>query len=78
LPVGAGVVAEAERAGKSPQAFAAEGGEDYELLVTLPAGAAPPLLDVRLTPIGRLVPGDGVRFTQHAHPVALTGFQHFR
>jgi thiamine-monophosphate kinase len=78
LPLGSGVAAEAERAGKSAQAFAAEGGEDYELLVTLPAGAAPPLLDVKLTCIGRLVPGDAVHFTHHAKSVTLSGFQHFR
>lgn len=78
LPLGPGVVAEAERAGKSAALFAAEGGEDYELLVTIPAGAAPPLLDVKLTRIGRLVPGDAVHFTHHAHQVTPTGFQHFR
>jgi len=77
LPLGPGVAEEAERAGKSPALFA-EGGEDYELLVTLPAGAAPPLLDVKLTRIGRLVPGDAVHFTQHAQRVAPKGFQHFR
>ncbi|MEO6068632.1 MAG: thiamine-phosphate kinase [Gemmatimonadales bacterium] len=78
LPIGTGVTAEAARAGKTPEAYAAEGGEDYELLVALPADAAPPLLDVKLTPIGRLVAGDAVKFTQHAAPVMLTGFQHFR
>lgn len=78
LPLGPGVVAEAARAGKSAALFAAEGGEDYELLVTLPAGAAPPLLDVKLTRIGRLVPGDAVHFTLHAHRVEPKGFQHFR
>ena len=78
LPLGPGVAEEAARAGVSPTLFAAEGGEDYELLVTLPAGAAPPLLDVKLTRIGRLVPGDAVTFTQHAHRVEPKGYQHFR
>ena len=78
LPLGPGVAAEAERAKVAADLFAAEGGEDYELLVALPAGAAPPLLDVKLTRIGRLVPGDAVTFTHHAHRVEPKGFQHFR
>lgn len=78
IPVGTGVAAEAKRAGKSPEAYAAEGGEDYELLVALPSDAAAPLLDVKLTPIGRLVAGDEVRFTQGGTRVTLQGYQHFR
>ena len=78
VPLGAGVAAEATRAGKSAEAYAAEGGEDYELVVALPPDAAPPLLDVRLTPIGRLVAGEEVRFTQQGSRVTLQGFQHFR
>ena len=78
IPVGAGVAAEAARKGISAEAYAAEGGEDYELLVALPSDAAPPLLDVKLTPIGRLVAGDEVRFTQQGARVTLQGFQHFR
>lgn len=57
---------------------AAEGGEDYELLVALPPDAAPPLLDVKLTEVGRLVAGDGVAFIQQGARVSLQGFQHFR
>lgn len=57
---------------------AAEGGEDYELLVALPPGAAPPLLDVRLTEVGRLVAGTGVSFLERGNRVTLQGFQHFR
>lgn len=78
LPLGPGVPGEAMRAGKGPSQFAAEGGEDYELLVALPASAQPPLLDVKLTRVGRLVTGHGVRITQHASPVKIEGFQHFR
>ena len=58
--------------------FAAEGGEDYELLVALPPDAAPPLLDVKLTEVGRLVAGTGVSFLQRGARVTLQGFQHFR
>ncbi len=78
LPVGPGVAAEAARVGKTPEGYAAEGGEDYELLVALPPDASPPLLDVKLTPVGRLTDSDLVRFTHHALPVTLSGFQHFR
>lgn len=58
--------------------FASEGGEDYELLVALPPDAAPPLLDVKLTEVGRLVAGSGVTFLQQGARVTLQGFQHFR
>jgi thiamine-monophosphate kinase len=78
LPIGAGVADEARRIVKAPEMFAAEGGEDYELLVALPPDAVPPLLDVKLTRIGRLTSGDQVRFTLHASPVTLSGFQHFQ
>lgn len=78
VPISAGVAEEAGAAGKTPEAFAAEGGEDYELLVALPADAAPPLLDVRLTQVGRLVAGTGVTFTLRGARVTLQGFQHFR
>jgi thiamine-monophosphate kinase len=78
LPVSAGVADEATRAKMTPELYAAEGGEDYELLVALPADAAPPLLDVRLTRIGRLVEGTGVHLTQNAGRVTPIGFQHFR
>jgi thiamine-monophosphate kinase len=78
LPLAQGVVEAAVRAGKAPEVYAAEGGEDYELLVALPPSAAPPLLDVKLTPVGRLVEGSDVRFTFHGAPLQLQGFQHFR
>lgn len=78
VPVGAGVVEAARLGWKTPEAFAAEGGEDYELLVALPPDAAPPLLDVKLTQVGRLVAGTGVAYTQQAARVTLQGFQHFR
>lgn len=77
LPVGPGAAAEARLAGRTAEAFAAEGGEDYELLVALPPDAPPPLLDVRLTRIGRLVEGTEILVTQDAARVTLQGFQHF-
>lgn len=62
---------------------AAEGGEDYELLVTLPPGfdGREELLratGVPLTPIGAVRAGAGVEFILDGRPVTLRGFQHFR
>ena len=62
---------------------AAEGGEDYELLVSLPsdfAGREECLraTGVALTPIGAVRAGAGVEFSLDDRPVTLKGFQHFR
>ena len=78
LPVASSAIAYATAAGKDAPVFAAEGGEDYELLVALPPGLEPPILNVKLTRIGRLVEGDEVRFTSAGTPVFPKGFQHFR
>jgi thiamine-monophosphate kinase len=78
LPVSAAAIAFANGAGKDPALFAAEGGEDYELLVALPPELGPPILNVKLTRIGRLVAGDGVQFLSGSTPVFPKGFQHFR
>lgn len=64
-----------------PAMFAAQGGEDYELLATLPAGVDPrpafrPIgLDV--TAIGEVVDGGAVRFSLDGHEVPVRGFSHF-
>ena len=68
--------------GVSPQQFAAEGGEDFELLVALPPGftAAPAFAaecGLPLTRIGSAVEGSGARFSFDGDAVALTGFSHF-
>ncbi len=65
LPLAAGATAEQ----------AASGGEDFELLVALPAGIQPP---VELTVVGRLEEGGGLRLVDGsgAH-VALRGWDHF-
>jgi hypothetical protein len=78
IPLASGVAAEASVAGQRPECFAAEGGEDYELLVALPPGLDVPILPVRLTQVGRLVDGNGLRATLAGAPVDLKGFQHFR
>jgi thiamine-monophosphate kinase len=72
----------ATRMGVSPQQFAAEGGEDYELLVALPASFADGEQFVReceipITRIGSVRPGTGAIFRQSGHPIELRGFSHF-
>lgn len=62
------------------------GGEDYELLLTAPAGAVGPLREtfeerfgLALTRIGRAVEGEGLRVTGPAGSVVLVegGYDHF-
>ena len=57
VPVAGAAVAEARRAGVSVQQFAAEGGEDYELLVALPVALR-----------SRRRPGLRARHRPRAHP----------
>jgi thiamine-monophosphate kinase len=65
LPIQAGVREVAGAAGLDPVDLAAAGGEDYELLASLPpdrvddAVAALAAIGVRLTPIGRISGGSG-------------------
>jgi thiamine-monophosphate kinase len=85
VPVAAAAIAEAKRLDLPVQQFAAEGGEDYELLVALPRefGAA----DVRefeaacriaLTRVGTVKRGGGVRIELAGRPLELRGYDHFR
>lgn len=85
LPVSPAVADEARRLGVPPQQFAAEGGEDYELLAALPpdfgdaeASAMRAACGVALTRIGRAVEGVGVRASLGGRPFALRGYDHFR
>jgi thiamine-monophosphate kinase len=78
LPVAAAALAFVKGSREDAALFAAEGGEDYELLVALPHGLEPPILNVKLTRVGRLVAGDGVQFLSGSTPVLPKGFQHFR
>ena len=71
--------------GADPAVEATIGGEDYELLVTLPAGGADRSSrelvahgGVALTRIGRVVEGSGVRFLRGGEELAVRGFDHFR
>jgi thiamine-monophosphate kinase len=84
LPAAADAVAEAGRLGIPVQRFAAEGGEDYELLAALPAefGAADAMVfqrecGVALSRVGEVEQGSGVHAMLGGQPVILTGFDHF-
>lgn len=81
LPIHPSVHAVARRLGTGFRPFAATGGEDYELLVTLPASFAAerecePAAGVLLTRIGRVVEGSGVSVTLDGKAVELSGFRH--
>jgi thiamine-monophosphate kinase len=78
LPLQPGVAAVAAAVGRTPGAFAATGGEDYELLVTL-APATLAAASVPLTLIGRVVPGlPGVSFRGVGATDDLAGWDHLR
>ena len=82
LPVVSEVKAQAARLGVAPQHFAAEGGEDYELLVALApdfnaAAEFTEACGILLTPIGSVSEGQGVRFLQDGATAVLGGYNHF-
>jgi thiamine-monophosphate kinase len=82
VPVALEATAEAERGGMPAEQFAAEGGEDFELLVALPprfhaADAFTRDCGLALTPIGTVRPGSGVRFLLGGREIGLKGFNHF-
>jgi thiamine-monophosphate kinase len=82
IPVAHEAQQEARELRITPQQFAAEGGEDYELLAVLPpgfTGAKRFLQDcgIALTRIGAATDGSGVRFQLQRRPIELRGFNHF-
>jgi thiamine-monophosphate kinase len=84
LPVAPDAVPEARRLDLPVQQFAAEGGEDFELLVALPAefGSADALAfqrdcGIALTRVGEVEQGSGVHATLGGRQVMLAGFDHF-
>jgi thiamine-monophosphate kinase len=82
LPLADGAPREAERLNIPPGQFAAEAGEDYELLAALPSsfdGAAQFGHDcgIELTRIGTVGEGRGVRFLSAGGELQLAGFNHF-
>jgi thiamine-monophosphate kinase len=81
LPIHPAVANEAGRGGITSPLFAADGGEDYELLVTLPrefdaAGAFERDHNLALTRIGDVCDGAGVIATLDGKVVALNGYRH--
>jgi thiamine-monophosphate kinase len=84
VPVAPDVAAVAARLGMPPTAFAAQGGEDYELLAALPPdfgedGARRFRAEVglALTRVGAARAGTGVRLLSGGAEVALRGYDHF-
>jgi thiamine-monophosphate kinase len=82
VPVDREVQQEADRAGISAGRFAAEGGEDYELLAALPpefdaAAAFTRECAIPLTRIGTVFQGSGVSLLAGGRTVTLKGFDHF-
>lgn len=81
LPLAPGVAEVAAAAGRDPRELALAGGEDYELLFTIPAerwAAAAAAADVRLTRLGRALDGEGLRSTGPDAPDldAIRGYEH--
>jgi thiamine-monophosphate kinase len=76
--VASGVAAEVDRVPVAPGATierALHGGEDYELLFTLPPKARPPRPSIR---IGAIVPGRPGDVLFEGQPLAPRGYDHFR
>jgi thiamine-monophosphate kinase len=83
VPIAAEARDAAQQLHQSPQRFAGEGGEDFELLVSLP-----PVFDrasdftrdcgLPLTRVGGVEAGSGARFLLEGRAVELEGFNHFR
>lgn len=85
LPVHRSVAAVADRIGEDPALFAAVGGEDYELLVSLgPEFAAAEAktfeadTGLPITRIGSVKDGDAVTFTLRGKTIDVPGYDHFR
>jgi thiamine-monophosphate kinase len=84
LPVHPAVAEAVRLTGVAPEAFAAQGGEDYELLVALPpefgggeAAQFEAACGLPLTRIGEVVVGGGVVLELHGQRLALGGYDHF-
>jgi thiamine-monophosphate kinase len=82
LPVAPEAMDEARRSGASSRVFAAESGEEFELLVALPpefdqADAFARECALPLTMIGRVERGSGLHVVSGGAPISLTGFNHF-
>ncbi|HEX2217699.1 MAG TPA: thiamine-phosphate kinase [Gemmatimonadales bacterium] len=85
VPVASAAIAEARRLGLPVQQFAAEGGEDFELLVVLPPEFGDAEVrefevacGIALTRVGRVERGSGVRAELLGRSLELHGYDHFR
>jgi thiamine-monophosphate kinase len=85
VPVAAAAIVEARRMDLPVQQFAAEGGDDYELLVALPpdfgesdARAFESAAGIALTRVGAVERGGGVRAELLGRALELRGYDHFR
>lgn len=76
VPCHPAVAAEAALLGEPPEAFAAKGGEDYELLVALPPDF-PGSGELPLTRVGTARSGAGLSLELGGRPVILSGYEHF-
>jgi thiamine-monophosphate kinase len=81
VPIHPVVHAAVRKTGGSAAVFATTGGEDYELLVTMPAAFADAAgceaaTGVPLTRIGTVTAGDGAHFTLSGAPITVEGFRH--
>jgi thiamine-monophosphate kinase len=84
LPMLPEVASEAAAVGLEPEVFAAQGGEDYQLLVCLPPAFT---LDdgerclaetgTRLSRIGQVHAGEGTRLTLDGHSIVVQSYDHF-
>ncbi len=84
VPVAPVAFAEAQRSGVMAARFAAEGGEDYELLVALPpvfgerdAVELTHACGVAMTSVGQVRTGAGARFVLQGSELVLGGYDHF-
>jgi thiamine-monophosphate kinase len=81
LPIHPSVHAEASSRGEAAAVFAAVGGEDYELLVAMPAAfdgaeGCEAATGTALHAVGRVVAGEGAHLLLDGVPVRLEGFRH--
>ena len=80
LPVHVQTALAAQRVGERPEAFVLYGGEDYELLFTLPEAEAPKLAPESYAVVGQIVePSEGVALRLpdgNRVPLEAAGFRH--
>lgn len=78
LPLSPELISACKEHGWDIYDLATSGGEDFELLLTGPEGLESSL-DIPLYPIGRIIPGNEIKWTIDNEPVVkdFTGYKHF-